>query len=68
MLKEVGIEGEVVDVILQGGWHKGNINNMYSMEDQHSNMGVVTYNLTTHHNISMDEVLTTKSSSTRPQM
>ena len=68
MLKELAIEGEGVDVILQGGRPKGNINNRDIMEDQPKNMGVVAYNLTKHHHINMAEIVITKDSRAHPQM
>ena len=68
MLKEVDIEGKVMDVICQGGKPKGNINNSYIMEDRPNNMGIVAYNLMKHYHSSMAELVITKGSRTHPQM
>ena len=68
MIKEVVIEGEAVDVILQGGRTKGNINNRDNKEERLKNMVVVVYNLIKYHHSSMAEKVTTKDSRSHTQM
>ena len=68
MFNEVVVEGEVVDVICQGGWAKGNINNRDNMEDRPNNIMVVVYNFIKHHHSSMDKIVITKDSRAHPKM